>query len=107
MDNPEIKNSEEIIILLESILVEGEVDKSQKSITFNALKNLLREEIVCSYDSNLYQTCREYLVSILEDIRDSNDIEKNKELSKVILQAVLDDQIMSDKEKLDFKEILK
>jgi uncharacterized protein YabN with tetrapyrrole methylase and pyrophosphatase domain len=71
------------------------------------LKNLLREEVKCEFDTKSFQNCKEYLVSLLETIRDENDLEKNKELSKIILQVVLDDETMSDKEKLDFKEILK
>nr|MDD3720778.1 PKD domain-containing protein [Candidatus Gracilibacteria bacterium] len=107
LDNPDITNSTEIINLLESILVEGQADKSQKSVSFNALKNLLRDDITCTFDSNAYATCKEYLISVLESIRDATDIEKAKESSKIVLQAVLDDKVMTDKEKLDFKEILK
>lgn len=107
LDNPEITNSTDIINLLESLLVEWQADQTQKWVSFNALKNLLREEVKCEFDTKSFQNCKEYLVSLLETIRDENDLEKNKELSKIILQVVLDDETMSDKEKLDFKEILK
>jgi hypothetical protein len=37
-DNPEIKNADPIIDILQSILVSGQDDKSQKNIAFNALR---------------------------------------------------------------------
>ncbi len=107
LDNPEIKNSSEIIDLLESILVEWQADKSQKNVAFSALKNLLRDDIVCTFDSKSFKSCKLYLVSILEDIKNSSDLTKNKELAKNLLQAIFVDKNMTDKEKTDFKEVLK
>ncbi|NDK08191.1 PKD domain-containing protein, partial [Candidatus Gracilibacteria bacterium] len=106
VDNPEIPNSTEIINLLESILIEGEEDKSQKNIALSALKNLLLKNIQCEYDTKTFKSCKEYLVSILEEIKNSTDIEKNKELGKTILAVIAKDTTMTTKEKEDFKEIL-
>lgn len=107
VDNPDIPNSNEVINLLESILISWEEDKSQKNIAYNALKNLILKDIYCEYDTKTYKSCKEYLVSILDEIKTSSDIEKNTELWKTILAVIAKDASMTTKEKEDFKEILK
>ncbi len=107
LDNPNIPNSVEIINLLESILIDWEDDKSQKNIAFTALKNLLIKNISCDFDKKAFKTCKDYLVSILEEIKNTSDIEKNTELWKKILTVIASDASMTTKEKEDFKEILK
>jgi isoleucyl-tRNA synthetase len=45
-----LKNENEIISLLESLLVEGQADQSTKQITYQALVNLIPKEIVCTVE---------------------------------------------------------
>jgi hypothetical protein len=64
--NLSIGNEEEIINLLESLLVEGQNDKSEKAITFTALKNLIPLNILCKdLDSGKSYKCYDTLVSKL------------------------------------------
>ena len=107
IDNPNIPNSTEIINLLESILISWEEDKSQKNIAFTALKNLITTSISCDFDNKVYKTCKDYLVSVLEEIKNSSNIDKNTELWKTILTSIASDSSMTTKEKEDFKEILR
>ena len=103
-----LKNSDEITNLLESLLVEDQKDKSEKSISFNALKNLIPESIVCPKIWTWATTdCYKFLVSKLEAIRDNENVEENKVLWKEILDIIAIDKIMTSKEKTDFKAILK
>jgi len=63
------------------------------------------EDISCPVEAG---TCYDNLVSKLEDIRSSDDIEYNKTLGSEILQvigAASEDQ-MTNTQKLDFKAIL-
>lgn len=46
------------------------------------------------------------LISRLDSIRDSNDIEANKILGSSILSSIADTDTMTNAQKLDFKEIL-
>jgi hypothetical protein len=57
-------------------LVAGQDDKSQKNVAFNALKSLLPDEIVCTTPQG--ENCKAYLVSQLDLIKASTDIETNK-----------------------------
>ena len=98
-----LKNENEIISLLESLLVEGQADQSTKQITYQALVNLIPKEIVCTIESG---TCYDNLLSKLEDIRNSDDIETNKILGSEILTVIGATDLMSTEQKLDFKAIL-
>ncbi len=103
-----ISNSDEIINLLESLLVEDQADKSEKAITFNALKNLVPLSIVCKGTATWTTVnCYSDLIEKLEEIRDSENIEENITLWKYILDAIALDTVMTIKEKNDFKAILK
>lgn len=103
-----VKNRDEIIDLLESLLVENQEDKSEKAITFNALKNLLPTTIICTDKTTWVKSeCYSLLVSKLETIRDNDNIEQNKILWAEILDAVAADKVMTNKQKTDFKAILK
>ncbi len=105
-----IPNSKELIDLLESLLIEWDTDKSEKSIAFNALKNLIPKDIKCieSTASELKEwlTCYDLLVAKLEVIWENSNIDENKELWKMILENIAADEIMTVKEKTDFKAIL-
>ncbi len=75
------------INLLESLLVEGQNDQSEKSITFNALKNLIPQNIVCvdlsvtsTGSKSDAKTCYEQLIEKLETIKSSSIVEQNKAL---------------------------
>ncbi|MFK7779797.1 MAG: PKD domain-containing protein, partial [Candidatus Gracilibacteria bacterium] len=104
----EISNTDEIINLLESLLVDNQKDQSEKAITFNALKNLLPTTIVCTDSTEGTQAlCYEEMVLKLEGIRDSENIENSKVIGEEILEVVAVDTVMTNKEKTDFKAILK
>lgn len=94
-----------IISLLESLLVEWQEDQSAKQITYQALVNLIPSDIECSVETG---TCYDNLISKLEDIKNSNDIEINKALWSEILSVIawVDDEQMTQQQKLDFKAIL-
>ena len=103
-----VSNSEEIVNLLEWLLVENQEDKSEKAITFNALKNLIPESIVCKDPNTLEETmCYDIMVAKLEAIKNNDNIDENKVLWTEILKIVAVDKIMTNKEKTDFKAILK
>lgn len=57
-----LKNEDEVISLLESLLVEGQEDQSAKQITYQALVNLIPKEIVCTVETG---TCYDMLLSKL------------------------------------------
>ncbi len=103
-----VNSWDEIINLLESLLVENQEDKSEKAITFNALKNLIPVWISCGEQSIWEnESCYDSLVSKLEFIRDNDILEENKALWSQILEIIAVDAVMTNKEKLDFKAILK
>lgn len=81
-----IPNSKELIDLLESLLIEWDTDKSEKSIAFNALKNLIPKDIKCieSTASELKEwlTCYDLLVAKLEVIWENSNIDENKRIMK-------------------------
>lgn len=107
IDNPNIPNSNEVIDLLESFILTWEEEQNQKNIAYNALKNLLVDDIKCEFNTSEYDTCKDYLVWTLDTIKNSNDENFRKEEAKIILQAVADNPNMTDVEKENFKEILK
>ncbi|MDD3144837.1 MAG: PKD domain-containing protein [Candidatus Gracilibacteria bacterium] len=111
IEESNISNGKELIDLLESLLIEGETDKSEKSIAFNALKNLIPVDIKCDEKTLLEitdekLTCYDVLIAKLEVIGENSNIDENKELGKVILENIATDELMTVKEKTDFKAIL-
>ena len=99
-----LEQEDEIIELLESLLVEWQEDQSAKQITYTALVNLIPQDIQCEVVSG---TCYDSLLSKLEDIRNSDDIEYNKTLWTEILEVVGKTDLMTNNQKLDFRAILK
>ena len=100
-----LNQEDEIIDILESLLVTGQEDRSQLQIIYQALVNLVPENIDCEVET---WTCYDNILSKLADIRQSDDIEYNRELGREILQVIadLDETIMSNSQKLDFRAIL-
>ncbi|NUJ98108.1 PKD domain-containing protein [Candidatus Gracilibacteria bacterium] len=105
LDNKDITNASEIVEVLESILVIGQNDKSEKNIAYNALKGLIPDILTC--EKKTTGTCKQYIISQLDKIKTSKDIEKNKKIGTEILAVIEKAVGMSDKEKLDFKAVLK
>jgi len=103
LDNPSITNADNIIEVLESLLVIGENDKSEKNIAFNALKTLVPQSIMCKDGTDCYNI----IIGKLEDIKASSNVEKNKTLGTEILEIIATADTMTDQEKVDFKAILK
>ena len=99
-----LTNETEIINLLESLLVEGQEDQSAKQITYTALVNLIPENIECEVSGGA--SCYENLLSKLDDIQESDDVEANKVIWKEILEAIGGTDLMTNSQKLDFKAIL-
>lgn len=111
IEESNIANWKELIDLLESLLIEWETDKSEKSIAFNALKNLIPLGIKCNEKTQAEitgekLTCYDILIAKLEVIWENSNIDENKELWKIILENIATDEIMTVKEKNDFKAIL-
>ncbi len=103
-----VDNGDDIINLLESLLVEDQEDKSEKAIAFNALKNLIPVSIVCENKETLVsENCYEEMILKLEAIRDNPNIDENKILWTSILKVIAVDELMTTKQKTDFKAILK
>ncbi len=100
-----VSNVDEIITVLESLLVEGQDDTSAKNVAYNALKNLIPEDIDCPVTGE-YTSCYEMLIAQLGEIKDSNDIEKNKEIGSSILTSIATTDTMTNAQKIDFKAIL-
>ncbi len=105
LDTPDITNSTEITDLLESILVIGQNDKSEKNIAYNALKGLIPNTLTCNTGTT--QACKDYIIAKLDIIKTSQDIEKNKKVWTEILSVIEKSVWMNEKEKLDFKAVLK
>ena len=98
-----VESTPDIIDLLESLLVEWQDEGDEKEIAFQALKALTPASIECSVEE---WTCSELLISKLETIKNSSDVELNKSTWKEILAVVALDKSMTNKEKIDFKAIL-
>ncbi len=98
-----LEQEDELIEILESLLVEGQEDQSAKQITYTALINLIPQDIECTVETG---SCYDSLLSKLEDIRNSDDVEYNKTLGKEILEVVGASESMTNSQKLDFKAIL-
>lgn len=105
LDKPTIINSAEIIDLLESLLVLGQDDKSEKNIAYNALKALIPDGIECPTLAEWI--CKDILLEKLEAINISSDVEENKKIGSEMLLLIKDATVMTSKEKLDFKAVLK
>lgn len=80
-----LSNEDEVITLLESLLVEGQEDQSNRNITYQALVNLIPQEIECQVETG---TCYDNLISKLDDIKNSDDTQYNKNLGKEILEVI-------------------
>ncbi|MDD3793493.1 MAG: PKD domain-containing protein [Candidatus Gracilibacteria bacterium] len=110
IDQIEIAKGKELIDLLESLLIEGENDKSEKTIAFNALKNLIPTNIACiektATELKDGLTCYDLLVLKLEVIGENSNIDENRELGKIILENIAANEEMTVKQKTDFKAIL-
>ena len=108
IEESKIEKSDDIINLLESLLVDDQADKSEKSIAFTALKNLIPQTIVCKdAKTGKEANCYADLVAKLETIKNNDNIDENKVLWTEILKAIADDKVMTAKQKTDFKAILK
>ena len=68
---------------------------------------MIPDTITCSVSGSTTQSCKQYLVSKLDDIKGSSDVEKNKKIGTEILSVIGNTESMSSKEKLDFKAVLK
>ena len=101
--------AEYAITLLESLLVEWQEDQSEKSIIFNALKNLIPQTISCEWSEEELgeQSCYDSLIAKLEVIKENSSIDENRTLWTQILKIVAVDKTMTNKQKTDFKAILK
>lgn len=102
LDNEDIKNADDIIQVLEQVLTYGQDDKSEKWVAYAALSTLVPTGITCDGAS-----CREQIIEKLDTIRQSSDVEANKQIGTEILTMIENSPEMTNKEKLDFKAVLK
>ena len=98
-----LSNEGEIIDILESFLVTWQQDQSQLQIIYQALMNLVPQDIQCEVDTG---NCYDNIISKLTDIRQSEDIEYNREIGRDILQVIANTDLMTNEQKLDFRAIL-
>jgi hypothetical protein len=101
-----VQKADEMFELLESLLVVGQEDTSEKAVSLQALKNLIPETIVCEVPAE-FPNCRAMLVSKIEKIYESTSLEFSTALGEEILSVVALTESMDTAQKLDFKAILK
>lgn len=106
LGSSQIQGWDDMIDVLESLLVTGQDDKSQKNIAFSALKSLLPDAITCTTPDGK-TSCKNYLISQLEIIKGSKDLEANKKVGTDILKILEATQWMTPNDKVDFKAVLK
>ncbi len=106
LGSSQIQGGSDMVDTLESLLVTGQDDKSQKNIAFNALKSLIPDALACT-TPDTKTSCKEYLVSQLEIIKGSTDIEANKKVGTSILKILETAEWMTPNDKVDFKAVLK
>ncbi|USN59309.1 MAG: hypothetical protein H6767_04515 [Candidatus Peribacteria bacterium] len=106
VDSTGVSNAEDFIELLESLLVEGQADQSDKNIAYNALKALVPADIACDFDGE-YADCKTYMISVLDTIYASTSVDDRRLLGTELLDVIKDDTSMTDKQKIDFKAVLK
>ncbi len=95
------KDIEDLTNTLESFIVDSDGGiSSEVKVSFQALKNLLPGDLECLW------SWTGWCVWVLEEIRDSNDIEKNRGKAKLILSAVQGNASMNAKEKQDVRAIM-
>jgi hypothetical protein len=93
--------------LLESFLVNDTADKGERDVSYNALQNLVPQNIECD-DAWEFSSCKEMLTAKLEAIKNSTDLDENKRLWWEILDIIWAqwDKVMTNDAKLRFKEVL-
>ena len=96
------KNKQNITKILDWFVSSNSDD--QKEVSFQALKALIPDEIECRVDS---WNCKDYLVSKLNIIKQSSNIEQNRANWKDILEVIGKTKLMSKEQKSDFKWILR
>ncbi len=98
----------EVNELLESFLVDDSTDSWEKEVQFNALSNLIPQNISCE-DKGESESCYEALIVKLENIKNSTNLEENKKLWSEVLETIgqQSKDVMSADSKLRFKEVLK
>ncbi len=117
LDETSLTNKNDIINLLEWLLVANQEDKSEKNIAYNALKNLIPNDIVCSGTwaldtskinnaNNWFSKCKLTLIDKLNAIKVSDDIDLNRTLAKDILRQIVGLKSLTNEQKLNFKAIL-
>ncbi len=105
IDSTGYTNSAEVIDILESLLVQWQEQKDDAAITYNALKNLIPDNIECETPDN--QTCKQYLVSKLDAIPAADSNEQKTLLGSQIWDILKLNPDMTDQQKRDFGAILK
>ena len=100
-------NSKVIYDTLEGLLVQGQEDKSNRNITFNALKNLVPKEIKCPATMQVTESCYAEIVTLLEAIKDNSNVDENRDIGKQILTIIWNNPALTRAQQDDFKAILK
>jgi len=103
IDTTWVDNIEEIIVLIDALLLK-EWDKWDKALYYAASKWLIPKDIECKTS---WESCKVFLDSKIDQINNSDDIENNRKLWSEILKVVAVTSLMNEKEKNDFKAVLK
>ena len=101
-----IQNKDEIIEKLQELLLKENDESNEKNIALRALQWLTSWNIVCEYDDKEYTSCKNYIDSTLQTIRNNDDLEQNKLLWTTILNIIWTDTNLSTSQKLDYKATL-
>lgn len=97
IDSIWIKNSSDIINLLESLLVQWQEDQSVRNMAYNVVKNLIPNELVEYKD----------IIANLDQIKSNPDkLEDNKLLGKKILESIKDTSLIKNEDKITIKSQL-
>ncbi|MCP4523723.1 MAG: PKD domain-containing protein, partial [Candidatus Gracilibacteria bacterium] len=82
-------DSDEIYSSLESLILIEEEDKSDKNMSFVALKNLVPKEITCDLKTDVENgTCYDAIIERLEIINVNPDIDENRAMGNEILDVI-------------------
>ncbi len=106
LNDSEIQNKNDIVDKLHELLLKETDDANEKNVALRALQWSTPANIQCEFESTEYDSCKVYIDSSLETIRNNDDVEQNKALGKIILDIIWKDSNLSTEQKLDYKATL-
>ena len=106
LNDSNIQNKDEIIEKIQELLLKWNDENNEKNVAFRALQWLTPWNIICEFNIEEYKTCKEYIDSTLQAIRNNDNLEQNKLLWGVLLDIIWIDNNLTTSQKLDYKATL-